>query len=479
MRRGQNAAAADPHGAGLKVAVIAGVIVLAVTALVFSSSFTTRDVAEDGVIALQSESALGANDVAFKALGQVVLLAEDRALGVADDAVVAKAEAEVTAALDDLAARIESLSAVDSDSADELAGPLNEVLAAGAAVLAAVEASDEPSRALAEVAKPAFESLRDALATERTGHAESLTAAGDLASRMGFISQFLVAFLLPLAAIVAYRFTARRQLRLAEVQLDAQLEAEHEVHRAKDEFIANMSHELRTPLTSIYGFSEVLIETGLVDPDSAIDLITMINTESAELGRMVEDLLVSARAAADALAYTYRPVDLAEEAAVVIAPLVRSGAQVEVDLPTTPVWADPLRARQLLRNLVSNAIRHGGERVMVTGSVSDDRLSVAVMDDGPGVPEEMVPRLFTRFVHDGDEALTVGSVGLGLAVVRELATAMGGDVGYQRRGSWTIFEFWLPIADEVELGYAPPVAIPTVPAAPEPPPPLTARRDAG
>ena len=76
-RRAQNAASADPHGAGLKVAVIAGVIVLAVTALVFSSSFTTRDVAEDGVIALQSESALGANDVAFKALGQVVLLAPD------------------------------------------------------------------------------------------------------------------------------------------------------------------------------------------------------------------------------------------------------------------------------------------------------------------------------------------------------------------------------------------------------------------
>jgi signal transduction histidine kinase len=158
---------------------------------------------------------------------------------------------------------------------------------------------------------------------------------------------------------------------------------------------------------------------------------------------------------------------------------VRGGAQVEVDLPTIPVWADPLRARQLLRNLVSNAIRHGGDRVMVTGSVSDDRLSVAVMDDGPGVPDEMVPRLFTRFVHDGEQALTVGSVGLGLAVVRELATAMGGDVGYQRRGSWTIFEFWLPLADEEEHQYAPPVEISAVPAVPEPPPALTTRRDAG
>lgn len=478
-RRAPHAASADPHGAGLKVAVIAGVIVLAVTALVFSSSFTTRDVAEDGVIALQSESALGANDVAFKALGQVVLLAEDRALGVADDAVVEKAQAEARAALDDLEARIESLSVVDADSAAELAEPLAAVESAGAAVLGAVETYDEPSRVLAEVAKPAFESLRDALAVERTGHAESLTAAGDVAGRMGFISQFLVAFLLPLAAIVAYRFTARRQLRLAEVQLDAQLEAEHEVNRAKDEFIANMSHELRTPLTSIYGFSEVLIETGLVDPDSAIDLITMINAESAELGRMVEDLLVSARASADALAYTYRSVNLVEETEAVTTPLVRSGAEVEVDLPNSPVWADPLRARQLIRNLVSNAIRHGGERVVVTGSVSDDRMSVAVMDDGPGVPDDMVPRLFTRFVHDGDQALTVGSVGLGLAVVKELATAMGGDVGYQRRGDWTIFEFWLPLSEMEEEEYPAPVAIPPVPPAPEPPPALTTRRDAG
>jgi signal transduction histidine kinase len=316
------------------------------------------------------------------------------------------------------------------------------------AVLTAVERSGDRAGALADEARPAFETLRDALATHRTESAASVIDAGDAAGRLGQISRFLVAFLLPLGAIVAYRFAARRQLRLAEVQLDAQLEAEHEIHKAKDEFIANMSHELRTPLTSIYGFSEVLIENGLLEPEVAMDLIYMINGESAELGRMVEDLLVSARTAAKALNYSYQPVDLAGEAPMVITPLTRTGATVEVDLPSTPVWADPLRARQIIRNLVSNAIRHGGDRVLVTGAVEDDRVIVEVMDDGPGVPTDMVPRLFTRFVHDGEEALTVGSVGLGLAVVKELATAMNGDAGYRRAGNWTIFEFWLPLAPD-------------------------------
>ena len=93
--------------------------------------------------------------------------------------------------------------------------------------------------------------------------------------------------------------------------------------------------------------------------------------------------------------------------------------------------------------------------MLVTGAVEDDRVVVEVMDDGAGVPAEMVPRLFTRFVHDGEEALTVGSVGLGLAVVKELATAMGGDAAYRRTGSWTIFEFWLPLAPESASSSAP------------------------
>ena len=101
--------AADPRGAGLKVAMVAGVAMLGIAAIVFSTSFATRDVASDGLVALQGEGALGANDLAFKALGQFVLLAEDRELGVADDAVVDRAAEEASGAISDLETRVAEL----------------------------------------------------------------------------------------------------------------------------------------------------------------------------------------------------------------------------------------------------------------------------------------------------------------------------------------------------------------------------------
>jgi two-component system OmpR family sensor kinase len=241
---------------------------------------------------------------------------------------------------------------------------------------------------------------------------------------------------------------ARRQLRVAEIQLDSRLEAEHEVSRAKDEFIANMSHELRTPLTSIYGFSEVLLEQGLLDPAGAMELVGMINSESAELGRMVEDLLVSARSEAGTLALAMRPVDIATELEAVLVPLRRSSHRFESDLDEAPVWADPLRVRQILRNLLSNAVRHGGTTITVSGHTDNGRVTIVVADDGDGVPQELVPRLFTRFVHEGSEALTEGSVGLGLAVVKSLTDAMDGTVAHERSGGWTKFVFSLPLAGE-------------------------------
>jgi two-component system OmpR family sensor kinase len=83
-----------------------------------------------------------------------------------------------------------------------------------------------------------------------------------------------------------------------------------------------------------------------------------------------------------------------------------------------------------------------------------------VIDDGPGVPAEKVDRLFTRFVHEGDEALTVGSVGLGLAVVKALADGMDGEVRYRRADGWTSFEVTLPLAPAESDAPAPSAAPP-------------------
>ena len=434
----------DPRRTGLRGAAGVGIVLLVVAALVFATSYATQETAEDGFIALKAEAVVGANDVALKAVAQAVLLAEDREFGVADDETVDLAIVEALSRLQDTQARAVELD--EAGGAFPTAEQAADVVRIGTKTLETAGNGDvvTAGRLLATDLKDALETLRDTSSEVRNSAEESVASVGDFASGIANVARFLVAFLLPLALVVAYRLAARRQLRVAEIQLDTRLAAEHEVIRAKDEFIANMSHELRTPLTSIFGFSELLLDMGLVDPDSSMELVALINTESAELGRMVEDLLVSARVEADALVYSFDTVDLDAEAASVIGPLTRGGEQVSIDLAGHRAWADPLRVRQVLRNLISNAIRYGGEQVRVTATSRGGRVSVTVADNGAGVAEETVSKLFTRFVHDGDEALTVGSVGLGLAVVKSLMDGMDGSVEYDRDAGWTRFTITLP-----------------------------------
>ena len=435
---------ANPRKSGFRTAAIAGIALLAVGAIVFTTSAATQETADDGLTAIAAEALLGANDVALKAVTQAVLLAEDREFGVADDAVVDTASDEALRRLAQIEATARELDTVSSGPPiAPLAGSLHN---SGATVVELAQDGeiDQAAELLSTGTLREFEEVRDRATAIRNDATGAVASVGNMASNVANVARFLVAFLLPLGLVLAYRLAARRQLRIAEIQLDARLAAEHEVVRAKDDFIANMSHELRTPLTSIYGFSELLLDTGLVDPDGAMELVGLINTESAELGRMVEDLLVAARVEADALVYSFGEVDLGAEAENVLGPLTRDGADVRLDVGGHHVWADPLRVRQILRNLASNAIRYGGDRILITADHEAGFVRIGVADDGAGVPEEMVERLFTRFVHEGDSPLTVGSIGLGLSVVRSLALGMGGDVAYERREGWTWFVTRLP-----------------------------------
>ena len=196
--------------------------------------------------------------------------------------------------------------------------------------------------------------------------------------------------------------------------------------------IANISHELRTPLTGIYGAARAMEESGLTDPRLAGELTGMIVDQSAELTRMVDDLLVTARADAGRLRFEVTRVAVADETRAVVHEFRRSGKPIQLDCVPALVLADPLRLRQLLRNLLSNAVRYGGEHVSVVGRLAGDAYEVTIVDDGPGVGDDLADRLFTRFVHTGDRPLTTGSVGLGLAITRLLAEGMEGTVSYSR-----------------------------------------------
>ncbi len=229
--------------------------------------------------------------------------------------------------------------------------------------------------------------------------------------------------------------------------MESKIGAERELSRSKDEFIAGVSHELRTPLTGIYGFSEYLIEQEIIDPEEALELIGHINNEASELSRMVEDLLSAARLDSDAMTFEATVVDVTAAVSDVVTPLDRAGFAVSIEGSADAVYADPIRTRQIVRNLVSNAIKHGGDEIKVVLDQSGEHAVITVADNGDGVPQSVRARLFDRFVHEGRDSLLTGSVGLGLSIARSLTQRMGGDVSYVRSYGWTNFVVTLPLAE--------------------------------
>ena len=315
-------------------------------------------------------------------------------------------------------------------------------------MLAALENGDilRADELLSEDFETAYLALTQRLGDAQGGFAEAITRAETDAGRVERLTQLVVTLLIPAAAIIINQLVVRRQYRERRLQIEAKLDAERKLSRARDEFIAGMSHELRTPLTSIYGFSEYLLDQGLIDPDEAIELIAMINRDSADLSRMIEDLLAAARLEAGRLPFEATPVDLLSIAQTEAHRLRREGKSIQVHGEAAHVWADPALITHVVRNLTSNALRYGGNKIdiVVTNGATVAKLMVA--DDGPGVPAEVRDRMFERFVNDGERTLLNGSIGLGLSVASALTEEMDGTIEYEHRLGWTNLIVTMPTA---------------------------------
>jgi signal transduction histidine kinase len=221
------------------------------------------------------------------------------------------------------------------------------------------------------------------------------------------------------------------------------------------DFLASVSHELRTPLTAVFGFAQVLHEHGdEITKEERIGLIADVYRQSAELVRMIDDLLVAARLESGGLNIQSDLVNLEAEAQTVVEEMRERSSGASIRLAKTDealAVADGLRVRQIIRNLLSNAIRHGGGNVEVELSSSDQHQILMVRDDGPGVPEESIGSIFQPFYTVTRATTTPASLGLGLAVSRELASLMGGQLTYRRVDGHTVFGLELPaIARPVE-----------------------------
>jgi two-component system sensor histidine kinase BaeS len=215
----------------------------------------------------------------------------------------------------------------------------------------------------------------------------------------------------------------------------------------EQQFLLSVSHDLRTPLTSIRGYADG-IHDGHVEPSRGA---AVIRQEAQRLERLVSDLLLLARL--QSRSFTLDMVDLDLTAAVHTAAEGAAGSTTDVVVHAitsgpVPVHADPDRLAQVLANLVENGTKYARANVFVSCRVEDGRAVCTVDDDGPGIGEADLPHVFERLYTARQRPdRTENPSGLGLAIVRELVTAMGGDVaaGAAPNGGARL-SFWLPVA---------------------------------
>ncbi len=213
--------------------------------------------------------------------------------------------------------------------------------------------------------------------------------------------------------------------------------------RAKDDFIASVSHEIRTPLTAVIGLTSELSENPNMDPKERAELTELVADQAAEIGNIVDDLLVAARLDRGTVSVEKGSVELSLELQATAESL-----GVRVDLPAfraPQVAADPRRVRQIFRNLLTNAVRYGGPRVRALTGTAGSLAWIEIRDNGDGVPPEQAAQIFEPY-STGTNGVQ-GSVGLGLAVARQLAELMDGSLSYERNGSESVFKLALPLTE--------------------------------
>lgn len=222
-----------------------------------------------------------------------------------------------------------------------------------------------------------------------------------------------------------------------------------QLNRAKDEFLASVSHELRTPLTAVVGFGRVLQDSyeTMSDGERA-ELLDMMVNQGDDLTNIISDLLVAARANIGRLNVDCVPVNLHAQITQVLDGLRQSDVVgLELLGPATRAFGDADRIRQILRNLISNAVRYGGERIRLQLGCEGHVVKVLVCDDGPPIPDEDRERIFEPYRRAHNAPGLVDSLGLGLSISRRLAELMGGGLTYRHENGESIFELELPLAD--------------------------------
>jgi signal transduction histidine kinase len=227
------------------------------------------------------------------------------------------------------------------------------------------------------------------------------------------------------------------------------------LERSRADLVSTVAHELRSPLTSVKGFTATLLaKWNRFTDDQKRVMLETVNADADRVTRLITELLDVSRIESGRIEIHRQLVSIPERAEKIIAGRVAAGdpaaafrLAVPRELPET--WLDADKVDQILGNLIENAVRHGAGTVTVVVEPADgagaataaSAVSVAVRDEGPGVPPELVPRIFRQFWRSKRR----GGAGLGLFIVKGLVEAHGGTIAVQRApGGGAEFRFTMP-----------------------------------
>jgi two-component system sensor histidine kinase MtrB len=284
----------------------------------------------------------------------------------------------------------------------------------------------------------------------------AIVMASEAASRQDIVAQTIrvtVTLLVPAVAMVTYWHITRHQVAAATADVGVQLGADQDV-------VASVSHHLRDQLTVIYGFSETLLDSDLSDESEVRDIVSVINSEAVDLSRVVDDLVSVSELKAGEFGVTLGKFDPSIELERVVVPFRRRGGEISVDCWSGIALSDPVRFRQIMRNLLSNAVRHGGSEVAVVGELFQGWFHCTVADDGDGLRSDLDQQLFGTGTIPVSPVIGVEGSGLGLAVSQSIALQLGGYLAYERPEDVTMISLVLPTKDWPDAKHFAPPAKP-------------------
>jgi signal transduction histidine kinase len=225
----------------------------------------------------------------------------------------------------------------------------------------------------------------------------------------------------------------------------------------QSDLLSEVAHELRTPLTSIRGYSKMLLLSEGIGQEKKLEFAETIHREAVRLGQMINDFLDLARLESGRTYMAQEPVNMSEiinETLTILQPqATERQISIALQVPETlpPLIGDPVRLKQVMVNLVSNAVKYNreGGRVDIEVQIREDELNVAVKDTGRGIAEEDLPHIFEKFYRVDDseqqESQAKGT-GLGLSIAKHIVEVHGGTISVQSvQGQGSAFAFALPL----------------------------------